>query len=216
MQSRQGWLRERPRWGDPGTPVRDQQPQHPQAQWHHCGQNHHLKILMIGYDDWHQSDLPEHIKILTVATTQVKSMKNPAPIVKFVIESVCVMKGILPKRWPCNVAVLVVVVDVDHCSGQRDLKINLIYIRKPDLENKGKLVDDYWSPGQQVDPITLVLVPTLIVLVIRIIVIVILVPTLIVIFFVLLITIFIFIRCLETSSSWTHWGHTRKTTFLRK
>ena len=21
--------------------------------------------------------------------------------------------------------------------------------RKPDLENKGKLVDDYWSPGQQ-------------------------------------------------------------------
>ena len=50
--------------------------------------------------------------------TVVKSMKNPAPIVKFVIEAVCVMKGIQPKR-------------------------------KPDLENKGKLIDDYWSPGQQ-------------------------------------------------------------------
>ena len=24
------------------------------------------------------------------------------------------------------------------------------HVRKPDLENKGKLVDDYWSPGQQV------------------------------------------------------------------
>ena len=34
------------------------------------------------------------------------------------IEAVCVMKGIQPKR-------------------------------KPDLENKGKLIDDYWSPGQQ-------------------------------------------------------------------
>ena len=50
--------------------------------------------------------------------TVVKSMKNPAPIVKFVIESVCVMKGIQPKR-------------------------------KPDLDNKGKLIDDYWAPGQQ-------------------------------------------------------------------
>ena len=50
--------------------------------------------------------------------TVVKSMKNPAPIVKFVIESVCVMRNIAPKR-------------------------------KPDLENKGKLVDDYWTPGQQ-------------------------------------------------------------------
>ena len=49
--------------------------------------------------------------------TVVKSMKNPAPIVKFVIEAVCVMKGIQPKR-------------------------------KPDLENKGKLIDDYWSPGK--------------------------------------------------------------------
>ena len=50
--------------------------------------------------------------------TVVKSMKNPAPIVKFVIESVCVMRGIAPKR-------------------------------KPDMDNKGKLVDDYWTPGQQ-------------------------------------------------------------------
>ena len=57
--------------------------------------------------------------------TVVKSMKNPAPIVKFVIEAVCVMKGIQPKR-------------------------------KPDLENKGKLIDDYWSPGK----VTLVLTLT--------------------------------------------------------
>ena len=45
-------------------------------------------------------------------------MKNPAPIVKFVIEAVCVMKGIPPKR-------------------------------KLDPDNKGKMIDDYWSPGQQ-------------------------------------------------------------------
>ena len=28
--------------------------------------------------------------------TVVKTMKNPAPIVKFVVEAVCVMKGVLP------------------------------------------------------------------------------------------------------------------------
>ena len=49
--------------------------------------------------------------------TVVKSMKNPAPIVKFVIEAVCVMKGIPPKR-------------------------------KLDPDNKGKMIDDYWSPGK--------------------------------------------------------------------
>ena len=50
-------------------------------------------------DDWHQSFIIL-LNILRNNTTapQVKSMKNPAPIVKFVIESVCVMKGILPKR----------------------------------------------------------------------------------------------------------------------
>ena len=32
--------------------------------------------------------------------TVVKTMKNPAPIVKFVVESVCVMKGVLPDRKP--------------------------------------------------------------------------------------------------------------------
>ncbi|CAB4069325.1 DNAH [Lepeophtheirus salmonis] len=50
--------------------------------------------------------------------TVVKTMKNPAPIVKFVVEAVCVMKGVLPDR-------------------------------RPDLENKGRLIDDYWSPGQK-------------------------------------------------------------------
>jgi dynein heavy chain len=43
-------------------------------------------------------------------------MKNPAPIVKFVVEAVCVMKGVSPDR-------------------------------KPDPENKAKLIDDYWTPG---------------------------------------------------------------------
>ena len=128
-----------------------------------------------------QSREDEVIVVFVVAVVAVVVVVFVVVVVVFVVDVVGVV----------DVAVLVVVVvvvdDVDHCSGQRDLKINLIYIRKPDLENKGKLVDDYWSPGQQVDPITLVLVPTLIV-----------------IFFVLLITIFIFIRCLETSSSWTH------------
>ena len=32
--------------------------------------------------------------------TVVKTMKNPAPIVKFVVEAVCVMKGVLPERRP--------------------------------------------------------------------------------------------------------------------
>lgn len=32
--------------------------------------------------------------------TVVKTMKNPAPIVKFVVESVCVMKGVPPDRKP--------------------------------------------------------------------------------------------------------------------
>ena len=48
--------------------------------------------------------------------TVVKTMKNPAPIVKFVVEAVCVMKGVSPDR-------------------------------KPDPENKTKLIDDYWTPG---------------------------------------------------------------------
>ena len=48
--------------------------------------------------------------------TVVKTMKNPAPIVKFVVEAVCVMKGVSPDR-------------------------------KPDPENKAKLIDDYWTPG---------------------------------------------------------------------
>ena len=65
-------------------------------------------------------------------------MKNPAPIVKFVIESVCVMKGILPKRCVVNIIY------------REEIQIESNIIRKPDLENKGKLVDDYWSPGQQV------------------------------------------------------------------
>eukprot|EP00095_Tigriopus_kingsejongensis_P002576 maker-scaffold274_size229011-snap-gene-1.23 protein:Tk02576 transcript:maker-scaffold274_size229011-snap-gene-1.23-mRNA-1 annotation:"hypothetical protein LOTGIDRAFT_210054" len=50
--------------------------------------------------------------------TVVKTMKNPAPIVKFVVEAVCVMKGVPPER-------------------------------KPDLENQGKLIDDFWVPGQK-------------------------------------------------------------------
>jgi hypothetical protein len=45
-------------------------------------------------------------------------MKNPAPIVKFVVEAVCVMKGVSPDR-------------------------------KPDPENKAKLIDDYWTPGHK-------------------------------------------------------------------
>lgn len=32
--------------------------------------------------------------------TVVKTMKNPAPIVKFVVEAVCVMKGVNPERKP--------------------------------------------------------------------------------------------------------------------
>ncbi len=32
--------------------------------------------------------------------TVVKTMKNPAPIVKFVVEAVCVMKGVQPERRP--------------------------------------------------------------------------------------------------------------------
>ena len=32
--------------------------------------------------------------------TVVKTMKNPAPIVKFVVEAVCVMKGVAPERRP--------------------------------------------------------------------------------------------------------------------
>ena len=31
-----------------------------------------------------------------------------------------------------------------------ELLLKSNHVRKPDLENKGKLVDDYWSPGQQV------------------------------------------------------------------
>ncbi len=45
-------------------------------------------------------------------------MKNPAPIVKFVVEAICVMKGVPPDR-------------------------------KPDPENKAKLIDDFWTPGQK-------------------------------------------------------------------
>lgn len=50
--------------------------------------------------------------------TVVKTMKNPAPIVKFVVEAICVMKGVPPDR-------------------------------KPDPENKAKLIDDFWTPGQK-------------------------------------------------------------------
>ncbi len=50
--------------------------------------------------------------------TVVKTMKNPAPIVKFVVEAVCVMKGVQPER-------------------------------RPDPENQGRLLDDYWGPGQK-------------------------------------------------------------------
>ena len=50
--------------------------------------------------------------------TVVKTMKNPAPIVKFVVEAVCVMKGVMPDR-------------------------------KPDPDNQGRLIDDYWAPGQK-------------------------------------------------------------------
>ena len=31
-----------------------------------------------------------------------------------------------------------------------ELLLKSNHVRKPDLDNKGKLVDDYWSPGQQV------------------------------------------------------------------
>ncbi|XP_059095302.1 dynein axonemal heavy chain 3-like [Tigriopus californicus] len=50
--------------------------------------------------------------------TVVKTMKNPAPIVKFVVEAVCVMKGVPAER-------------------------------KPDPDNQGKLIDDFWVPGQK-------------------------------------------------------------------
>ena len=92
-------------------------------------------------------------------------MKNPAPIVKFVIESVCVMKGILPKRCVVNIIY------------REEIQIESNIIRKPDLENKGKLVDDYWSPGQQVAIIInilffiiiIILIPTLTILILIII-----------------------------------------------
>ena len=58
-----------------------------------------------------ENDLAEAIPALQSAVTSldtlnagditvVKTMKNPAPIVKFVVESVCVMKGVLPDRKP--------------------------------------------------------------------------------------------------------------------
>ena len=58
-----------------------------------------------------ENDLAEAIPALQSAVTAldtlnanditvVKTMKNPAPIVKFVVEAVCVMKGVLPERKP--------------------------------------------------------------------------------------------------------------------
>ena len=60
-----------------------------------------------------ENDLAEAIPALQSAVTSldtlnanditvVKTMKNPAPIVKFVVEAVCVMKGVLPDRKPGN------------------------------------------------------------------------------------------------------------------
>ena len=63
-----------------------------------------------------ENDLAEAIPALQSAVTSldtlnanditvVKTMKNPAPIVKFVVEAVCVMKGVSPDRKPgefCN------------------------------------------------------------------------------------------------------------------
>ena len=58
-----------------------------------------------------ENDLAEAIPALQSAVTSldtlnanditvVKTMKNPAPIVKFVVEAVCVMKGVSPDRKP--------------------------------------------------------------------------------------------------------------------
>lgn len=58
-----------------------------------------------------ENDLAEAIPALQSAVTSldtlnaadvtvVKTMKNPAPIVKFVVEAVCVMKGVNPERKP--------------------------------------------------------------------------------------------------------------------
>ncbi len=52
--------------------------------------------------------------------TVVKTMKNPAPIIRFVVEAVCVMKGVAPERRP-----------------------------DPEMAQGGKLLDDYWGPGQK-------------------------------------------------------------------
>ena len=69
--------------------------------------------------------------------TVVKTMKNPAPIVKFVVEAVCVMKGVAPERKP----------------GTFSLKnfgtILLKKIKFSDPDNKGAMTDDYWGPGQK-------------------------------------------------------------------
>ena len=64
-----------------------------------------------------ENDLAEAIPALQSAVTSldtlnagditvVKTMKNPAPIVKFVVESVCVMKGVLPDRKPGKISFL--------------------------------------------------------------------------------------------------------------
>ena len=64
-----------------------------------------------------ENDLAEAIPALQSAVTAldtlnanditvVKTMKNPAPIVKFVVESVCVMKGVNPDRKPGNFQIL--------------------------------------------------------------------------------------------------------------
>jgi dynein heavy chain len=46
-------------------------------------------------------------------------MKNPADIVKFVVEAICVMKGVEPDRKP----------DPENLNG--------------------RLIDDFWAPGQK-------------------------------------------------------------------
>ncbi len=68
-------------------------------------QDHHLKSDSFTLKNFvsHKDKRPVFLQFL-------------APIVKFVVEAVCVMKGVSPDR-------------------------------KPDPENKAKLIDDYWTPG---------------------------------------------------------------------
>ena len=71
--------------------------------------------------------------------TVVKTMKNPATIIRLVVEAVCVMKGVAPDRKP----------DLE----KQVVEGVFISSKKHDLifpsSLKGRLIDDYWAPGQK-------------------------------------------------------------------